>query len=139
TPVPPQCAGPADRRREVSRRAAQSKNPSRARAVRSRARQRTGRSGRRRAWALFDRKAGELRRPLLRGALRLANESVQPLLDGGDEGGDVALPALGLELHAPVGQVRDETGDLKLLGGLQRRVTKAHPLHLAGEKNCRVM
>lgn len=64
-----------------------------------------------------------------------ANVPVHALGHMGQKGLHFAVSALSGELNATIGQIRDKTTDLELLGHLQRRITKPHPLHPAGIKN----
>lgn len=61
------------------------------------------------------------------------------LLDRGDEAFDVVAPALGLELHAAIGQVAHEACDIEPPRHLQDGVPKPHSLDMAAEQNRLVM
>lgn len=47
---------------------------------------------------------------------------------------DLGIHALCLQLDPAVGEVADKAADFKLLGYLQRLVTKTHSLHVTAEK-----
>ena len=54
---------------------------------------------------------------------------MHPLTDGLDKYSHDFRPALDLDLHAAVGQVLHEAGDLKFPGDLERRIAKSDALH----------